>query len=237
MYLALSMDCSRSPDALTGSLGAPGTWAHTSPSATHTPRTLPGSAKMPATPPEYLLFTESLRQPGGARMWRFLLLDMGTDASVSASDTEPNCSKSRAELLALVRGLEAMDQPGRVRHICGSAYVSRGLERGLRQWRSQGWHWERFGRRVPIRNADLWQRVDHALQFHQLANSASNGLSGQATTDDASQRTSPQPVYAEAAVMVLPKRETGLATTARRRLGAFARGVESLLDSPATAAG
>jgi hypothetical protein len=47
-----------------------------------------------------------------------------------------------------------------------SRYVSRGLKRGLSDWRANGWQWERFGRVVPVRDHDLWRRVDRALQFH-----------------------------------------------------------------------
>jgi ribonuclease HI len=72
------------------------------------------------------------------------------------------------ELLAVVRGLEAIDRPARVTLLTGSRYVSRGIRRQLSQWREDNWQWERFGEFVPIRDKDLWQRVDHALQFHQV---------------------------------------------------------------------
>src|SRR5690606_12621830 len=60
-----------------------------------------------------------------------------------------------------------------------SRYVSRGLKYGLSNWRESDYQWERFGIQKPIRNADLWQRVDQALKFHGVtcrliqANSAS----------------------------------------------------------------
>jgi len=49
-----------------------------------------------------------------------------------------------------------------------SRYVSRGMKRGLADWRANSWHWERFGRVVPVRDHDLWRRVDRALHFHQV---------------------------------------------------------------------
>jgi hypothetical protein len=49
-----------------------------------------------------------------------------------------------------------------------SRYVNRGLTYGLEEWRSNEWTWESFGEMVPVKNQDLWQRLDHALQFHQL---------------------------------------------------------------------
>jgi hypothetical protein len=49
-----------------------------------------------------------------------------------------------------------------------SRYVVRGIRRGVNQWRERRWRWERFGRLVPIRDADLWRRVDRAMQFHEV---------------------------------------------------------------------
>jgi hypothetical protein len=49
-----------------------------------------------------------------------------------------------------------------------SEYVRRGLRFGLPQWRKNGWQWERFGLLSPISHADLWQRLDRALQIHRV---------------------------------------------------------------------
>jgi len=125
---------------------------------------------MPPTP-KYLLFTESLKHATGGRLWRFLLVTLGPEgesSTVSGSDLVEGTTALRAELLALVRGLEAIDGSGEVKLFSGSGHIRRGMTRGLAQWKLQGWHWERFGRRVPVRDCDLWQRVDHALQFHTV---------------------------------------------------------------------
>jgi ribonuclease HI len=105
----------------------------------------------------------------GAAAWRFALEDVGTGQSFSATDFETCECLERLELLAVVRGLEALDQPAKVTLVTKSRYVSRGLKRGLADWRSNGWHWERFGRWVPVRDHDLWRRVDRALSFHEVA--------------------------------------------------------------------
>ena len=78
-------------------------------------------------------------------------------------------SRERLDLLAVVRGLEALDQPSRVTLVTASGYVHRGLRFGLPAWRQNGWQWERYGQMVPIKNRDLWQRVDRALEFHEVA--------------------------------------------------------------------
>lgn len=129
--------------------------------------------------PHYLLFSEAALAPeesSGAASWRFVLEHVQTDTRFSASDAEPmsgldagaRASAERLELLAVVRGLEALDGPARVTLVTKSRYVSRGLKRGLAEWRNNGWRWERFGKLAPVRDADLWQRVDQALKFHDV---------------------------------------------------------------------
>lgn len=123
---------------------------------------------MQATTDHYLLYTEALRTDESGPHWKFVLQSVGGDVQLSADDSELNSRTSRLELLAVVRGLEAIDRPARVTLLTGSRYVSRGIRRQLSQWREDNWQWERFGEFVPIRDKDLWQRVDRALQFHQV---------------------------------------------------------------------
>ena len=85
-----------------------------------------------------------------------------------AADAEPEIHGERLELLAVVRGLEALPQPSRVTLVTPSKYVNRGLTYGLQEWRANDWQWEHFGQMVPVKNRDLWQRIDRALRFHDL---------------------------------------------------------------------
>jgi hypothetical protein len=87
---------------------------------------------------------------------------------LEAEDSEPEIHGERLELLAVVRGLEALDQPSRVTLMTSSRYVNRGLTYGLEEWRRNDWTWESFGEMVPVKNQDLWQRLDQALRFHRL---------------------------------------------------------------------
>jgi len=123
---------------------------------------------MPAQKPHYLLYSEGTLKNGAAPTWKFVLQSVGTDENFTAADTESETRASRLELLAVVRGLEALSQPSRVTLLTRSRYVRRGIRRELNLWRERRWRWERFGKLVPIRDHDLWQRVDRALQFHQL---------------------------------------------------------------------
>jgi ribonuclease HI len=123
---------------------------------------------MQASSDHFLLYTEATRSEYAAPHWKFVLQSVDGDVQLSADDSELNSRSSRLELLAVVRGLEAIDRPARVTLLTGSRYVSRGIRRQLHQWREDNWQWERFGELVPIRDRDLWQRVDHALQYHQV---------------------------------------------------------------------
>ena len=81
---------------------------------------------------------------------------------------EPGTDGERLELLSVLRALEALEQPSDVLLMTPSQYVVRGIRYGLDAWRESAWCWERFGRMVPVKNADLWQRLDRALSYHQV---------------------------------------------------------------------
>lgn len=117
--------------------------------------------------PHYLLFSESTEtnEPG---RWRFVLRASEGGQRIVADDIDPLARGDRLELLTVVRGLEALEQPSRVTIWTASSYVREGIRYGLREWRENGWCWEYFGRMVPVKNGDLWRRLDRAMQFHQV---------------------------------------------------------------------
>jgi ribonuclease HI len=122
---------------------------------------------MNAAKPHFLLFSESNRKQERGQ-WRFVLQAVDGSDQFEAGDDEPDMGGERLELLAVVRGLEALPEPARVTLVTPSKYVNRGLAQGLPEWRHNGWQWEHFGEMVPVKNRDLWQRVDRALDFHQV---------------------------------------------------------------------
>jgi ribonuclease HI len=127
---------------------------------------------MTSRAPHYLLFSDanppSDERRRAAGRWRFVLQSVEDDSRLEAQDREREMSSERLELLAVVRGLEALDQPSRVTLVTPSRYVSRGLRYGLEEWRDNRWRWERHGRMVPIKNNDLWKRVDRAMKYHEV---------------------------------------------------------------------
>ena len=88
----------------------------------------------------------------------------------------------------MVRGLEALDQPSSVTLVTSSRYVNRGISYGLSDWGRNDWMWEHFGEMVPVKNRDLWQRLDRALKIHNMkgARYRFDGPHGVAFASDAS---------------------------------------------------
>jgi ribonuclease HI len=131
--------------------------------------------------PHFLLFSETRSttsgcasdkgpaEPAGAvGYWRFVLQSEDGQVELDVTDREGTASEERLNLLAIVRGLEALPAPSRVTVVTRSGWIRRGLRFGLEQWRENHWQWERFGHLAPVKNADLWRRVDHALRFHEV---------------------------------------------------------------------
>ncbi len=117
--------------------------------------------------PQVKLISEcgGFRRPG---WWRFCLLDPQRSEPWEVDDIEPNCDSGRLELLCVVRGLESLERPSRVTLLTPSRYVREGIRYGLEEWKSSDWQWEAYGQMIPLRNEDLWRRIDRAMQFHQI---------------------------------------------------------------------
>ncbi len=126
---------------------------------------------MNTTAPHYLLFTEAKNIADGSTSggrWRFVLEQIGTAIRIEEADIEPGVRGERLQLLAVVRGLEALEQPSHVTLITSSKFVGRGIRRGLTQWRQNDWQWERYGQMALIKHHDLWQRIDRTTRIHQI---------------------------------------------------------------------
>jgi ribonuclease HI len=166
--------------------------------------------------PHYLLFSESCRKsPQG--QWRFVLQSLDGKEQLEAADAEPDARGERLELLAVVRGLEALAQPSRVTLVTPSKYVNRGLAFGLEEWRANDWQWEHYGEMVPVKNRDLWQRVDRALLFHKLECRTWRFDLPHLAAEEAPQRRLPAPHLA------MRSRHRSLRVRLRRRLIAIER--------------
>lgn len=117
--------------------------------------------------PHFFLRCEA-REEEDRGEWKFALTAADGSAELTATDEEEGLHGERLELLAVVRALEALDQPSLVTLVAGARSVRRVLNEGLDEWRRHGWMWESYGEMVPIKNRDLWMRLDRALAFHKL---------------------------------------------------------------------
>jgi len=98
--------------------------------------------------------------PGG---WGALL--RYRDVEKSLSGAEPMTTNNRMELMAAICALESLKRPCRVRLTTDSQYVRLGITEWLPMWKRRGW---RTASKQPVRNADLWQRLEAAAAPHEV---------------------------------------------------------------------
>lgn len=98
--------------------------------------------------------------PGG---WGAIL--RWRDKSREISGGEPATTNNQMELTAAIAALEALRRGMRVRLYTDSMYVRDGITRWIHQWKRNGW---RTAARKPVRNVELWQRLDAAMAAHDV---------------------------------------------------------------------
>jgi ribonuclease HI len=98
--------------------------------------------------------------PGG---WGVLLRFRGNEKELSGG--EPATTNNRMELTAVIRGFEALTRPCRVVVTTDSQYVRNGITDWIQRWRRNGW---RTADRKPVKNSDLWQRLDELVGAHEV---------------------------------------------------------------------
>jgi ribonuclease HI len=78
---------------------------------------------------------------------------------------EPHTTNNRMELMAAIAALEALKRPCQVDLHTDSQYLRNGIMTWINQWKRNGW---RTADRKPVKNVDLWQRLDAALARHRV---------------------------------------------------------------------
>ena len=79
---------------------------------------------------------------------------------------EANTTNNRMELMAAIRSLEALNRPSTITIVTDSAYVKNGITSWLHGWKRNGW---KTAAKKPVKNADLWQRLDEAQARHDVS--------------------------------------------------------------------
>jgi len=78
---------------------------------------------------------------------------------------EAHTTNNRMELLAAIIALETLTRPCHVRLTTDSQYVNKGITEWITQWKQRGW---KRSNKEPVKNEDLWQRLDRVTQQHQV---------------------------------------------------------------------
>ena len=118
----------------------------------------------PTSKPEVELFTDGACSgnpgPGG---WAAILRMGKRERELSGGD--PATTNNKMELMGAISGLEALKRPCVVKLYTDSKYVLEGATKWIHGWKKNGW---RTADRKPVKNAELWQRLDAALKQHQV---------------------------------------------------------------------
>jgi ribonuclease HI len=97
---------------------------------------------------------------------------------------ERDTTNNRMELMAAIRGLEALKRPCEVTLVTDSVYLKKGITEWLPQWHRRGW---KTAGRKPVKNIDLWQRLEQAVDGHRLHWKWIKGHSGHPENERADQ--------------------------------------------------
>ncbi|MCC5963540.1 MAG: ribonuclease HI [Rhodobacteraceae bacterium] len=103
--------------------------------------------------------------PGG---WGVLLQALRDDQVIrerALQGGESETTNNRMELMAAITALETLERPSEVTIVTDSAYVKNGVTSWIHGWKRNGW---RTAARKPVKNVELWQRLDAAQARHKV---------------------------------------------------------------------
>jgi ribonuclease HI len=99
--------------------------------------------------------------PGG---WGVLMMYNGRERELWGG--EPHTTNNRMELMAAIAALEALKRPCRVELYTDSQYLRNGITTWIGGWKARGW---KTAQNDPVKNVDLWQRLDEAQRRHKVS--------------------------------------------------------------------
>jgi ribonuclease HI len=113
------------------------------------------------------LYTDGACSPNpGLGGWGAILVSPAHGKELALSGSERNTTNNRMELKAVIKGLEALKKPSRVRVTTDSQYVHNAFEKGwLKKWQKNGW---RTADKKPVQNEDLWRELLELAKTHDL---------------------------------------------------------------------
>ncbi|MDX9911096.1 MAG: ribonuclease HI [Phycisphaerales bacterium] len=100
--------------------------------------------------------------PGG---WAFILEHPASGKRIERAGAERETTNNRMELTAVIEGLSSLTRPSRVELYSDSKYTLDGLREWLDGWKRRGW---RTADKKPVKNQDLWERLDELRSSHEI---------------------------------------------------------------------
>jgi ribonuclease HI len=100
--------------------------------------------------------------PGG---WAYILKHPASGTEREANGGEKLTTNNRMELMAAIRGLEALKKPSIVELYSDSQYVLKGLREWIKSWKAKGW---KTTDKKPVKNKELWEELDQLAQKHTV---------------------------------------------------------------------
>jgi ribonuclease HI len=116
--------------------------------------------------------------PGG---WG-AILRAGNGAEKELSGAEPATTNNRMELMAAIAALEALTKPCAASVTTDSVYVKDGVTKWIHGWKRNGW---KTADKKPVKNEDLWKRLDAAAARHTVSWHWVKGHAGHAENERA----------------------------------------------------
>lgn len=120
----------------------------------------------PSPTPTVHLFTDGACSgnpgPGG---WAYILRHPASTKERERSGGEKATTNNRMELMAVIRGFEALTRPSEVDLYSDSQYVLKGLNEWMAGWKARGW---KTAAKKPVKNQDLWVMLDELLNGHTV---------------------------------------------------------------------
>jgi len=117
--------------------------------------------------------------PGG---WAAVLRWRGHEKELSGF--EPLTTNNRMELTGAIMALESLKRPMQVRLVTDSTYLRKGITEWLGAWKARGW---KTADKKPVKNVDLWQRLDEAARGHTIEWGWTRGHAGDPLNERADQ--------------------------------------------------
>lgn len=131
--------------------------------------------------PQVVIYTDGACSgnpgPGG---WGAVLISGERERDIWGG--EPATTNNRMELMAAIQALETLKRPCKVELHTDSTYVQKGISEWMHSWKARGW---KTAAKAPVKNEDLWRRLDTARLRHNVTWKWVKGHSGHTLNDRA----------------------------------------------------